>query len=340
MRLTLSVAPPFRLDRTVAVLQRLPGNPVDLWTGDAYVRAFATPAGPVVWRVSDAGAGRLSLALDGPAGGPGPWRATLGRMLGLDVDLAPFLALARSLPALAPLVPLLRGVRPPRLASLHEAFAAVVLFQQVSLASAVAMLRRLVEALSPPLDGDGLTLRPFPSAAAIADAPDALLRAAGLSAAKARALREAAAAIASGELREGELERLASASLVERLRALRGVGPWTAGLIALRYFGRLDVFPPGDVAALKALGEVGAEALVERLGPWRGMLYYLLFTRRMWRGGAPAWRDVPPAELIPARGSPPRPRRSGTPPPRRRTGGRSRGSRIPPGTGPGGGARR
>ena len=77
MRLTLSVAPPFRLDRTVAVLQRLPGNPVDLWTGDAYVRAFATSAGPVIWRVSDAGAGRLSLALDGPAGHPGPWRATL-----------------------------------------------------------------------------------------------------------------------------------------------------------------------------------------------------------------------------------------------------------------------
>jgi DNA-3-methyladenine glycosylase II len=312
VRFSLSATQPFRLDRTVTVLQRLPSNPVDLWTGDAYVRAFATPAGPVVWRVAAAGGGRLSVELDGPAGDAAPWRATLRRMLGLDVDLAPFLALARAMPALAPLVPLAKGLRPPRLASLHEAFAAVVLFQQVSLASAIAMLRRLVAALSPPVVAHGLSLRPFPPVDALAGASDALLRRAGLSVAKARALSEAAGAIASGELREAELERLPSEALVERLRMLHGVGPWTANLIALRYFGRLDVFPPGDIAAAKALGEVGAEALVERLGPWRGMLYYLLFMRRLARAGAPAWSDLGErAAVTGARGSPPRPRRSG-----------------------------
>jgi DNA-3-methyladenine glycosylase II len=187
----------------------------------------------------------------------------------------------------------------------------------VSLASAIAMLRRLVAALSPSVDAHGLSLRPFPPADALADAPDALLRGAGLSVAKARALREAAAAIASGELRERELERLPSELLVERLRMLHGVGPWTASLIALRYFGRLDVFPPGDIAAVKALGEVGAETLVERLGPWRGMLYYLLFMRRMAREGSPAWSDLGESRAVTrARGSPPRPRRSGTRRPR------------------------
>jgi DNA-3-methyladenine glycosylase II len=164
VRFSLSVTPPFRLDRTVGVLQRLPSNPVDLWTGDAYVRAFATAAGPVVWRVAEAGAGRLSVQLDGASGDAAPWRAMVRRMLGLDVDLAPFLALARAMPPLAPLVPLAQGLRPPRLASLHEAFAAVVLFQQVSLASAIAMLRRLVAALSPAVEAHGLSLRPFPPA--------------------------------------------------------------------------------------------------------------------------------------------------------------------------------
>jgi DNA-3-methyladenine glycosylase II len=211
-------------------------------------------------------------------------------MLGLDVDVAPFFALARRLPALAPVLPFARGLRPPRFASLHEAFASVILFQQVSLVSAVATLRRLVTSLAPEVHIGGAALRPFPSAETLAGAPDALLRAAGLSGAKARALRAACALVASGALRDEALAKLPSPALVEALRELPGVGPWTANLLALRYFGRLDVFPPGDVAADRALGEVGDPQLVEALGPLRGMLYYLLFVRRMTRAGAAPWR--------------------------------------------------
>jgi 3-methyladenine DNA glycosylase/8-oxoguanine DNA glycosylase len=289
MRLSLPVTPPFRLDRTVSLLQRLPTNPVDVWSGGAYVRAFDLLEGRVVWRVTQPAPGRVLAELDGPAGPPAPWRARLRRMLGADVDLAPFLALARRVPALAPWVPVARSLRPPRYAALHEAFANVVLFQQVSLASGVAILRRLVASLSPAVEAHGAVLRAFPAAATLADAPDALLRAAGLSAAKARTLRFAAAAVADGTLRHGDHQRLASDALVERLRAIPGVGPWSANLVALRYFGRLDVFPPGDVAAVKALTDLDAEALVERFGPWRGMLYFLLFARRMVTAGAPPW---------------------------------------------------
>jgi 3-methyladenine DNA glycosylase/8-oxoguanine DNA glycosylase len=162
----------------------------------------------------------------------------------------------------------------------------------VSLASAMAILRRLVAALSPEVGAGGVALRPFPPAAAIADAPDAILRAAGASAAKARFLRAAAASVASGALREEALARLPSDALVERLREVPGVGPWTANLLALRYFGRLDVFPPGDVAVAKALGEIGAAGVLDRLGRWRGMLYYLLFVRRMARAGAAPWQEA------------------------------------------------
>jgi DNA-3-methyladenine glycosylase II len=288
LRFTLEVRPPYRLDRTVSVLQRLPSNPVDVWAGGAYLRAFRAGGGPVTWRVAQVGA-HLRVELRGPAGAAAPWRARLRRMLGLDVDLVPFEALARRTPGLPPLVRLARGFRPPRFESLHEAFASVILFQQVSLASAIAILRRLVLALSTPVDLGGIALVPFPPAAAIAGAPEALLRAAGLSGAKARALRGACADVAAGRVDEAALEALPTAALVARLREGAGVGPWTASLIALRYFGRLDVFPPGDVAAARALGQVGAERLVERLGPWRGMLYFLLFARRMSLAGVPAW---------------------------------------------------
>jgi DNA-3-methyladenine glycosylase II len=298
VRFTLEVARPFRLDRTVAVLQRLPQAPVDVWAGGAYVRAFDGAGGPAAWRVTQAPAapGRarraavtLEVEVDGPRSPAEPWSRLLRRMLGLDVPLAPFFALARRIPELAPLARLALGLRPPRFASLHEAFASVILFQQVSLASGVATLRRLVAALSPPVATARGPLLPFPEAAAIASAPDAVLRGAGLSGAKARSLRGAAAAIAAGALRDEDLDALPTPALVARLQEEDGVGPWTASLLALRYFGRLDVFPPGDVAAEKALGIVGGAALVERLGPWRGMLYYLLFVRRMALAGATPW---------------------------------------------------
>jgi DNA-3-methyladenine glycosylase II len=301
VRFTLEVTRPFRLDRTVAVLQRLPSAPVDVWAGGAYLRAFETPDGPIVWRVEQESPGsgaarlapaRLTVELDGPTQGAGPWAAQLRRMLGLDVSLAPFFALARGIPELAPLARLALGLRPPRFAALHEAFASVILFQQVSLASAMATLRRLVAALSPAIEARGAVLHPFPPAATMAAAPDDVLRAAGISGAKGRALRAVAEAVASGALRDADLEPLSTEALVERLEALEGVGAWTASLLALRYFGRLDVFPPGDVAALKALGAVGGGALAERLGPWRGMLYYLLFVRRMAIARAPAWLDA------------------------------------------------
>lgn len=297
-RLTLATAPPYRLDRTVSVLQRLPSAPVDVWHEGAYWRAFEGPRGPIVWRVTQDGARpRLRVELTGAGGALAPWRAQLRRMLGLDVDVRPFFALARRVPALAPVLPFARGLRPPRFASLHEAFAGVILFQQVSLAAAVAILRRLVAALSPEVPAGGTVLRPFPSAETLAGAPERLLRAAGLSGAKAQALRAACALVASGALRDDALGRLPSPALVEALRELPGVGPWTANLLALRYFGRLDVFPPGDAAAVRALGEVGDPRLVEAAGPYRGMLYYLLFVRRMTRLGADPWRlDRAPLE--------------------------------------------
>jgi DNA-3-methyladenine glycosylase II len=261
----------------------------------------------VTWRVAQDGARPvLRVELAGVAGSLAPWRARLRRMLGLDVDVTPFFAVARRIPTLAPVLPFARGLRPPRFASLHEGFAGVILFQQVSLAAAVATLRRLVAALVPAIPlpraagpgrglvpevrAGGAVLRPFPPAEVLADAPDRLLRGVGLSGAKSRALRAACALVASGALRDDDLARLPSPALVEALRELPGVGPWSANLLALRYFGRLDVFPPGDVAAVKALGEVGDPRLVEALGPLRGMLYYLLFVRRMTRAGEAPFR--------------------------------------------------
>ncbi|BDG05758.1 hypothetical protein AMOR_47540 [Anaeromyxobacter oryzae] len=278
----MPLRPPFRLDLTVRLLQRLPAHPVEIRDAGRYVRAFQTPAGAAGWVIREAPeGGALAVDLFGAAGDAGPWVARIRRVLGLDVDLGPFHRRAARLPALAPIARAVSGVRPPRFAALHEAFASVIPFQQVSLAAAVATLRRVVLSLSAPVRLDGVVAWPFPSAEAFAAAPARVLRACGLSDAKARALQGACRAVADGALDEASLERLPTRALLERLREVPGIGPWSAALLALRGFGRLDVFPPGDAAAVRLLGGLGGEPLVERLGPWSGMLYYALFLRRM-----------------------------------------------------------
>jgi DNA-3-methyladenine glycosylase II len=315
---SLEAVAPFRLDLTVTVLQRLPSNAVEVWDQGRYLRAFDTPRGPVAWVVTQPpGSERLRVRLHGDVGDVEPWRRRLARALGIDVDLSALYRRARAFPAVASMARAMKGVKPPRFQSLHESFASVLLFQQVSLASALAMLRRLVVGLSSPVEVDGVVLHPFPPAGAIAACSEAELRGFGLSGAKARALRAACEAVASGALDEAVLSALPSDALHDALLEIPGVGPWTAALLMLRGFGRLDRFPPGDVAADRLLRRLGSaasgQALLTALGDMRGMLYYLLFLDRMAREGRGAFTgagaragDAPLA--APGRG---RPRRGG-----------------------------
>jgi DNA-3-methyladenine glycosylase II len=279
----LSAVPPFRLDLTVAALQRVPTNPVDVWTEDGrWLRAFATPRGPVVCEVAQ-GVGRpptLQIRLHGPARGKASWRRLLRRMLGTDLDLGPFYRRAARVPVLAALAERFRGLKPPRYASLFESFVSTIAFQQLSLASGMAAVGRLARLCSPPVAFDGLSLWPSPSARCVARATEADLRACGLSGAKVRSLQAAARAILDGTLVEEDLEQLPDEEVVARLRTIPGVGPWTASLLLLRGMRRLDGFPVGDAGAERRLRAIfGAQdpaSILARLGEWRGMLYFLL----------------------------------------------------------------
>ena len=63
---------------------------------------------------------------------------------------------------------------------------------------------------------------------------------------------------------------------VARLRALPGIGQWTAQYIAMRALGEPDAFPAGDLALRKALARgdapisaAQAERTAEQCRPWR-----------------------------------------------------------------------
>lgn len=207
--------------------------------------------------------------------------ALVRRTLGLDVDLRPFHRALDRFPKLAPLAPKLRAVRPPRFTSLFEAIVGVVPFQQVSLDAGVTIFGRVVEryGLARALPGDERTiLHAAPRPEAIAGEQIDALRSVGMSAAKARAIRAAAEAIATGAISDEAIEALPTDEARARLVTLPGIGPWSADLVLLRGFGRLDAFPPHDVGVargLKALlGDTKPEVLAKAFAPQQGMLYY------------------------------------------------------------------
>jgi DNA-3-methyladenine glycosylase II len=227
------------------------------------------------------------VRLDGPHARTFEPEHLVARALGTGVRLSAFERGARRVPWLDRIARAARGVKPPRYTSLWETACNAIVYQQISIHAAGAILRRVIERYAPARTVDEVTLAPFPPFARILGASDDELRALGLSTNKVRALKAIATAIATGALDESVLEPLPTADLLVQLTAHPGIGPWTAAVIALRGFGRLDVFPmkdSGATALLRRLSgdpQIQDEPVIEALAPQQGMLYYHLLLGRL-----------------------------------------------------------
>lgn len=278
---------PFHLEATVRILQRRPSNLVDIWEEGRYLRVLTLAHGLVLIEVENLGTiddpdVRLYIRCDQACGatrvGVGQ---TIRKILGLDVDPAPLRNLGDVEHTLQSTVLALRGMRPPRFPNLFEAFANVVPFQQLSLDAGVAIVARLVDRFGQRLEYGGRRFHGFPAASVIANARIRTLRSCGLSSRKSEVLRFIARSIESGEVSEDDLSAMSTKDALSTLTKLPGIGPWSAGLVLLRGLGRTDVFPAGDVGAmrrLRGLLRLGPRArldhIVERFGNRRGYLYF------------------------------------------------------------------
>ena len=288
---SIRVRAPYRLDLTVNALRRLSSNRVDVLTPDGdYLRVLGDLAEPAVVRVRQPSPGTISVLLEGDRREHARLLALVRRMLGLEVDLTRFYQSASGIEWLHPLVLRMRGVRPPRYPTLWEACVNAIVFQQVSLVAASTIMGRFTLGLGEPVERGGIRLYRFPGIEQVQRAPDRLLRAAGLSAAKLATLRRVAAALEEGALDEVRIEESPSPEAAALLRGIKGIGPWTAAVILLRGLGRLDVFPTNDTSVARNLALVGGSApqdvaaVLEALGPERGMLYYHLLLARLEAG--------------------------------------------------------
>jgi DNA-3-methyladenine glycosylase II len=169
------------------------------------------------------------------------------------------------------------GGRPPlrRREPGFAGLAAIIVSQQVSVASAAAIFGRL-QARVVPLE-----------AAGIAAATEDELRACGLSGAKIRTLRAVAQAVAEGGLDLSGLADLDAGEAHKALVMVKGVGPWTADIFLLFCLGHPDAFPAGDLALQEAArlalnlkrrpDAAKLERIAERWRPLRGVAARMLW---------------------------------------------------------------
>jgi AraC family transcriptional regulator of adaptative response / DNA-3-methyladenine glycosylase II len=194
-------------------------------------------------------------------------------LLDLDADpttVADALATDELLGALVRARP---GRRVPGHVDAHELAVRAILGQQVSIAAAAGLARRLVVALGEPLTRPfGTVTQVFPTAGAIAGAGPSNF---AMPASRGRALAALTAALDRGEI---VLDSGADRDESQRcLASLPGIGPWTVGYVALRGLRDPDAFLPSDAGVRHAMARLGVDTdpraiarVAERWRPYRG----------------------------------------------------------------------
>lgn len=282
---------PFRLDLSVWALRRRPGNAVDRWDGSIYRRAIRVASAPADIAVMQVGAPdvpRLAVTVttDTPlARGVlcAETTAMLRRMLGLDVDLSDFYSSVGSDPDLHELTKRYRGLKPPRFPTLFEGLVNAVACQQLTLTFGIELLNRLAATFGRPAPG-APGAHAFPEARDLAGLDPDALRTLGFSRQKSVALVALADHLERGTLRVEEIARLDDDDATVALRALRGIGRWSAEYVLLRGLGRLQVFPGDDVGARNnlqhrlgidtSLDYAGVRRITDRWAPYSGLVYF------------------------------------------------------------------
>jgi AraC family transcriptional regulator of adaptative response / DNA-3-methyladenine glycosylase II len=208
-------------------------------------------------------------------------------------------------PALAPLVAARPGLRAPGAWDGFELAVRAILGQQITVSAARGLAAKLVATYGEPVEDPaaaalGLT-RVFPT-------PDRLvgqdIAALGMPRARGAALEGLARTVAADPTIFTPRADLESA--IAALKALPGVGEWTAQYIALRELREPDAFPQADIGLMRAMAdEAGvrptADQLLARSEAWKPWRAYA--AQHLWAAdpGLAAKADEPKTEKTPKR---------------------------------------
>lgn len=197
-------------------------------------------------------------------------QAMLQRMLGLAYPPSALLQAHGAHAELGSLLERQAGLHVPASPTPFEALSWAIMGQQISVAVAVSLRRKLIEATGLPLHKQ--TQKLMPEAAHLLTYPDAAqvlkldleqLRALSFSQAKAQTLLSVARAVVGGELplddsakqsTQGQWNAQVVEGVTQQLLAIKGIGPWTVNYCLLRGYGWPDGSLHGDVAVRRAIG--------------------------------------------------------------------------------------
>jgi AraC family transcriptional regulator of adaptative response / DNA-3-methyladenine glycosylase II len=175
------------------------------------------------------------------------------------------------------------GLRVPGAFDGFEVAVRAVLGQQVTVAAARTVAGRFAEAFGEPLATPfGSVNRLFPAAERVAGLPYGRIAGLGMPGARARTVLALARAVA-----DGDLELVPNADIeatLGKLRALPGVGEWTAQYIAMRALAWPDAFPHTDLGVMRALGEKDPRRVLAAAEAWRPWRAYAVM--HLWNANA------------------------------------------------------
>ncbi|MDX6515535.1 MAG: hypothetical protein QOH73_1201 [Gaiellaceae bacterium] len=201
--------------------------------------------------------------------------------LALDDDHSAFCERFRDDPLLGAALRHLRGLRPLRVGTVAQALLRAVCGQLITAREARQIERRVIRAVSPQDEETGL--HAAPTSAELGRLSPAELRRLGLGSRRGSALVRVC--------RSGELERwrgAPTAAIVQRICREAGLGPWSAGVVALEGLGRYEHGLVGDLGLVKLCAALwgrpvdGAEtaALLAPYGEWQGLASVYLLAGR------------------------------------------------------------
>ena len=270
-RFRLSYRPPYDWPQVIGFLAARATPGIEAVDADRYQRTIAIggTAGTISIAPADNGS---ALMLDVRVGDPRALLAIVERVrrmfdLGADPSLVAQqlsgdVLLRRAAAAHA-------GIRTPGAWDAFEITVRAILGQQISVKAATTIAGRIAERWGTPLESGECRVgsdephrlnRLFPTPDQLADAP---LEEAGIISSRAQTLRSLARAVRDGGI------VFNGVSTLESLRAIPGIGEWTAQYVAMRALNEPDAFPSGDLVLRKMAGDCSARELERRSEAWR-----------------------------------------------------------------------
>ncbi|MBV8137548.1 MAG: DNA-3-methyladenine glycosylase 2 [Deltaproteobacteria bacterium] len=172
------------------------------------------------------------------------------------------------------------GLRVPGAFDGFEIGVRAILGQQVTVAAARTVASRFASAF-------GMQIRsPFASLNTVFPAPEKIAQLTvdhiarlGVLAARSRSIIALAGATVDGTVQLGPGADVTTE--LKKLRALPGIGEWTAQYIAMRALDWPDAFPHTDFGVMKALGETNPGRVLKTAEPWRPWRAYAVM--HLWR---------------------------------------------------------